>query len=192
VSGRREQSDRRPLAAAGSAEDVRWVPLGYIAGTHGLRGDLRVKQHNPDSELLFELDEVALRHDGVVHVHEVSGVRGAGKGLLLHLVGVDSIEAAERLRGAEVCIPRAALPPLAPGEFYHVDLEGLAARRVDGSQVGVVERVCDYPASQVVRIQGPEGVWEVPMIAPYLVSVDVQAGEIVVDRLEDLELERNA
>jgi 16S rRNA processing protein RimM len=192
VSGRREQSDRRPLAAAGSAEDVRWVELGYIAGTHGLRGDLRVKQHNPDSELLFELEEVGLRHAGVVRMHEVASVRGAGKGLLLHLAGVDSIEAAEALRGAELCIPRAALPPLPPGEFYHVDLEGLAALRVDGTQLGVVERVCDYPASQVVRIQGPEGVWEVPMVEPYLVSVDVEAGEVVVDRLEDLELERNA
>ena len=199
MSGRRQQPDRPQLAAADPQRE-RWVSLGYIAGTHGLRGDLRVKQHNLDSDLLFELAEVTLRQpsrvrtsitDATERAYEVASVRGTGKGLLLHLVGVDSIEAAESLRGFELCVPRSALPALAPGEFYHVDLEGLPALDPRGSAVGVVERVCDYPAAQVVRIRGPEGVWEVPMIEPYLVSVDVAAGKIVVDRLEELELERD-
>jgi 16S rRNA processing protein RimM len=189
VSGQRQQPDRPPLVAAGKPE--RWVSLGYVAGTHGLRGDLRVKQHNLDSELLFELAEVALRKDQEIRSYELAGVRNANKALLVSLVGVASIEAAEALRGYELCVPRSALPALEPGEFYHVDLEGLPALTPNGSQAGIVERVCDYPAAQVVRVRGVEGVREVPMREPYLVSVDLEAGQIVVDHLEELELERD-
>jgi 16S rRNA processing protein RimM len=196
VSGLRQPSDRSPPSelrrAAGTDHDAHWVALGYVAGTHGLRGDIRIKQHNPDSELLFELEQVALRAHGQLTTYELASVRNAQKGLLVHLLGVDSIEAAEKLRGAELCVPRSALPELAPGEFYHVDLEGLAVCDAAGQQVGVVERVCDYPASRVVRVRGPQGVWEVPMIDPYLLKVDVPGAKIVVDRLEDIEPERDA
>ena len=193
MAGRQKGSDRHPPAGVSpdpSGTSQRWIVLGYVAGTHGLHGDVRVKQHNADSDLLFDLTEVSLRRDDRLQCYEVQSVRAANKGLLVHLVGVDSIEAADALRGAEICVPRSALPELAPGEFYHVDLEGLPAFDAHGNRVGVVERVCDYPASQVVRVRGVDGVWEVPMIDPYLHSVDVAGGKIVVDRLEDLDLER--
>ena len=190
MSDRQQPSDSASQSATGSDDGVRWIVLGYVAGTHGLRGDVRIKQHNEASELLFELAEVALRRDGELGVYELQSVRNAGKGLLVHFAGVDSVEAANELRACEVCVPRSALPELEPGEFYHVDLEGLVAYDPAGAQIGVVERVCEYPASQVVRVRGERGVWEVPMIDPYLLSVDVAGGRIVVDRLEDLDLEQ--
>ena len=185
-------SDRRNASDRAASDAVRFVRLGYVAGTHGLRGDVRVKQHNEASELLFDLAEVVLRRDADLAVYELASVRGAGKGLLVHFVGVDSIEAADDLRGAELCVARSGLPELEAGEYYHVDLEGLAAYDSSGVQVGVVERVCEYPASRVLRVRGEHGVWEVPMIEPYLLSVDVQGGRIVVDRLEDLDIERGS
>jgi 16S rRNA processing protein RimM len=166
------------------------VVLGVVMGTHGLRGDLRVKQYNQDSELLFELAEVAVCQAGKRSMRAIAGVRPGGKGLLLRLEGIDSIEAAEPLRGAELSVPRSALPPLDEGEFYFVDLEGLAVETRDGTAVGCVENVREYPAADVLRVRASDGLWEVPMREPYLVSVDVPGGRVVVDQLDDLELER--
>jgi 16S rRNA processing protein RimM len=166
------------------------VALGVVMGTHGLRGDLRVKQYNQDSELLFELAEVAVCQAGQRQMRAIVGVRPGGKGLLMRLAGIDSVEAAEPLRGAELSVPRSALPPLEDGEFYFVDLEGLSVETSAGTAVGRVENVREYPAADVLRVRAAEGVWEVPMREPYLVSVDVAAGRIVVDQLDDLELER--
>jgi 16S rRNA processing protein RimM len=193
VSGQSREPDPSPLTAAESPRAdaaERWVALGVVMGTHGLRGDLRVKQHNQDSELLFDLAEIVVSHAGQRRVHAIAGVRPGGKGLLLRLAGIDTIEAAESLRGAELCVPRAALPPLEAGEFYFVDLEGLSVETADRTPIGRVECVREYPASDVLRVRASDGVWEVPMREPYLVSVDVPAGRIVVDQLEDLELER--
>ncbi|HTU59659.1 MAG TPA: ribosome maturation factor RimM, partial [Polyangiales bacterium] len=120
----------------------------------------------------------------------VASVREANKGLLLDLEAVRSVEAAEALRGAELCVPRELLPELPEGEFYFVDLEGLSVFTEDGTSVGVVERVQEYPASEVLRVQTDEGVYEIPMREPYLVEVDVAARRVVVAELADLELER--
>ncbi|MEY4575476.1 MAG: hypothetical protein RL701_179 [Pseudomonadota bacterium] len=171
---------------------MRWIALGVVIGTHGLRGMLRVKQHNLDSDLLFESSEIVLRLAGALKVHRVSEVRAAPKGLLVQLADVASIEAAELLRSAELCVPRAYLPPLEPGEFYHVDLEGLPVVTPADEPVGIAERVHEYPAAAVLRVRAADGVWEVPMREPYLVDVDLEQGRIVVDALEDLELERDS
>jgi 16S rRNA processing protein RimM len=179
------------LQLVAARDDVHWVSLGVIVGTHGLRGDLRFKQYNQDSELLFELTEIALRVQGRLQVHALSGVRAGGKGLLLHLAGVDAIEAAEALRGAELCVPRATLPALPEGEYYHVDLEGLTVTNRAGESVGIVESVRAYPAAEVLRVRSEDGVWEVPMREPYLVEVALAESRIVVDHLADLELEKS-
>jgi 16S rRNA processing protein RimM len=173
------------------APDVRWIALGVITGAHGLQGTLKVKTYNVDSELLFQLDEVALRagEAGALRIHAIAEAQATAKGVLLRLDDVQSIEAAELLRGAELCVPRALLPALPEGEFYHVDLEGLAVFNTAGERVGAVERVHEYPASSVLFVQGEAGLWEVPMSEPYLVEIDLPGGRVVVDELDDLELQ---
>jgi 16S rRNA processing protein RimM len=192
VKPRHRPSAQPQLHTLLSQPDVRWIALGVVIGTHGLRGMLRVKQHNLDSDLLFESSEIVLRLAGALKVHRVSEVRAAPKGLLVQLADVASIEAAELLRSAELCVPRAYLPPLEPGEFYHVDLEGLPVVTPADEPVGIAERVHEYPAAAVLRVRAADGVWEVPMREPYLVDVDLEQGRIVVDALEDLELERDS
>ena len=190
MTARRRSSATNTLREAAAKPDVRWIPLGAVTGAHGLRGTLRVKQFNADSQLLLELSEIALRVQGELPFHRVGTVREANKGLLVDIDAVRSVEAAEALRGAELCLPRALLPELPEGEFYFVDLEGLPVFTADGAEVGVVERVQEYPASEVLRVQSEAGVYEVPMREPYLVEVDVAARRVVVAELDDLEPER--
>jgi 16S rRNA processing protein RimM len=190
VATRRSFSAGSLLREATTQPDVRWIVLGYVAGVHGLRGTLRVKQHNADSQLFGALDEVVVRLAGATEVRRIKELRSGPKGLLVQLAGVDSIEAAEALRGAELCVPRSLLPELPEGEYYFVDLEGVAVFTPDDVQVGVVERVQEYPAAQVLRVKSEDGVREVPMREPYLVSVDLAGGRIVVDELSDLDVER--
>jgi 16S rRNA processing protein RimM len=181
---------RAPAPPATSTANERWIALGIVMGTHGVRGELRVKLHNPESELLFDLDALQLRAAGVLREYAVEQVRAGGKGVLLRLGGVDTIERAQALRGAEVCVARSQLPALPDGEFYHCDLEGLMLVDASGATQGKVERVHDYPAASVLRVRTDRGVLEVPMREPYLVRIDLAAGYVVADQLEDLEPER--
>ena len=167
------------------------IALGAIMGAHGVQGELRVKPYNEHSDLLPSLSTITLRQGEITRVCEVSSVRLGSKVLIFGLEGVTTPEQAKALYGAELCVPRSALPKLAPDEFYFVDLPGLAVVSADDREVGRVEGVLEYPASSVLRVSTPKGMLEVPMIAPYLVSVDVEQGRVRVDNLEDLEPEES-
>ena len=166
------------------------VVLGTVVRSHGVHGDVRVRLHNPDSALLLSQPEVLLRREGSVTAFRVTSARLHQKAVaLLHLEGCSSRDGAEKWRAAEVCVPRNALPAPAESEYYLVDLVGLRAVGREGEAVGLVENVLAYPAANVLRIRAERGVGEVPALPPYLVKVDLAAGQVVVDHLEDLEWE---
>src|SRR5690606_33020926 len=76
------------------------------------------------------------------------------KGIVIQLPGVEDRDAAESLRGAEIFVPRGALPPPAPGEYYWVDLEGLRVRNTDGADFGVVSHLFSTGANDVLVARG--------------------------------------
>lgn len=167
------------------------VTLGVIARPHGVRGELRVKLHNPASELLYSRAEVFLCKNSIKRIARISRVHKHQTGvLIMEIEGCSSRIEAEQLRGVELCIPRSAFPELSPDEYYHVDLIGLRVEKTNGEVLGKVEAVIDYPTVDILRVISDRGVLEIPILEPYLVEMDIGGGTIVVDCLEDLEWER--
>jgi 16S rRNA processing protein RimM len=84
--------------------------------------------------------------------------RGMVKGAVVaKLDGVDDRDAAERLRGLRLHVPRDRLPPPDDGEYYHADLIGLRAELLgeDGGPakpLGMVSAVEDFGAGPVLEI----------------------------------------
>lgn len=168
------------------------IALGVVTRPHGLRGEVRLHAHNPDSTLLLERERILLRRPDGHEAREVSlEARPGPKGsLLARIGGVDGRDAAEALRGAELLVPRGELPPTAEDEWYHVDLVGLEVRDGDGARRGEVAEVVVYPTVDCLRVVSEDGEREVPMADPWLVSVDLEAGRVVVEGLEELPPER--
>ncbi len=165
------------------------VPLGVVGRPHGVRGQVRVHPYNASSTLLGETESLTARlpNGGGSRTLRVLGARDGSKGaLVLTLEGVSDVEGATALRGAELCVERAALPPLDDDEWYHVDLVGLAVRRDDGTSVGEVLEVVPYPSVDCIAVTTPEGVREVPAMEPWVLRVDLDAGVVVVGDLTDV------
>ena len=98
-------------------------------------------------------------------------------------------EQARALFGAQLSVPRELLPEPDEDEFYLVDAIGAQVVRPDGRAIGVVESFRAYPTADVLCVRCADGLREVPMLPPYLVSADMDAGRIVVDHVEDLDVE---
>ena len=82
--------------------------------------------------------------------------------------------AAEALRGTVLTVPRAALPPLGEGEYYHADLIGLPVADDGGTRVGHVAAVENFGAGDILDIEKADG-------KRFMVPVAVAAiGEAVV------------
>lgn len=166
------------------------VPLGAVTRPHGVRGEVRVHRFNPDSTLLLERETVFLRRDGETREVRIAAARPHGDLVLLTLDGVHGREAAEALRGHEVCVPRDALPPADEDEVYLVDLVGLAAVDEAGSPLGTVSEVLQYPSVECLAVDSDAGRREIPLVDPYVVDIDLETGRVVVAHAEDFELQR--
>jgi 16S rRNA processing protein RimM len=107
-----------------------------------------------------------------------------GKTVIARLEGVEDRDAAEGLIGAEIAVPRDALPEPGPGEYYWADLIGLAVVNREGLALGRVERLMETGAHDVLVLRGPETDEE--RLVPFAVgrtvdTVDLDAGVIRVD-----------
>ncbi|MGB5811358.1 MAG: ribosome maturation factor RimM [Polyangiales bacterium] len=175
----------------GTEEEATLIELGVIARPQGLTGELRVHVYNPESTLLEGLGEVFLlsEDDPTPSLVDVVSARRGPKALLMRLAGVDSREDAESLRGFVLAVPRQALPALDEGEFYHADLIGLVAYEGERA-VGPVLEVIDYPSVECLRVETTEGFLEIPLIAPWLDRVDIEAGKIHVKALEEIPVQK--
>ncbi len=177
------------VPATPPARGRKLVAVAEIARPHGIVGELRLKVYNLDSDLLLRRPPVTLRlPDGVEREAVLTAAREMDKALLVRIAGVDDRDAAEALRGAAICVPRAALPPPAEGEFYAWDLEGAQVALASGEPVGLVLELTSYPTCDVLVVARPDGKkLEVPLIATYVTRVDAERGFVELATLDGLD-----
>lgn len=164
----------------------REILLGAIIGAHGLKGEVKVKTFTEAPERLGTYGPLYLKDGRALTVISVFGVK-AGQAVL-RLAEVTTREGAEALKGAELFVPRAALPATDAGEFYHADLLGLRAEDVEGRVLGAVHAVHNYGAGDVIEIQRDDGDNVLlPFTEVFVPIVDVAGGRIVVAPPEEVE-----
>ena len=177
-----------------SSERPQRVQLGYIAGAHGVRGALRIKLFNAESDTLAPGVKVELcpREGQEFTAHEVQrfAPKPGSDQARLWLAEVEGRDAAEALRGFGLWVERSQLPELDEGEFYLADLIGLeVVRAVEGAgdeSLGEISGVTSNSAQPLlcVRLRGRE--WLLPALAPFIADIDHERRRVLVDVHEDL------
>jgi 16S rRNA processing protein RimM len=165
-----------------SANPTRVVRLGEVCGVYGVKGWVKVLSFTEPRTNLFDYP-VWLLAKGEQPATEttVEATRVAGKHLIAKLSGCDDRDQAFGLIGTDIMIPRSALPPCAPGEYYWADLVGLSVVTTAGVELGRVLRLVATGANDVLVLDGGEEQM-IPFVQGSVVtSVDLEAGRIVVD-----------
>lgn len=167
---------QRPL------DQQKTILLGRIVGAFGVRGQIKIESWTEPREAIFRYQPWILR-DASGAEREFNGARGkaSGKHLIATFPDVQDRDAVEALRGIEILVPRSALPPPKPGEFYWVDLEGLRVVNVQGVDFGRVSHLFSTGANDVLVANGDRERL-IPFVEPdYVKSVDFDAGLVTVD-----------
>lgn len=153
-----------------SAVRERWVELGVIGKPHGVRGEVRLFLHNPQSELLSHCQALLLRqpHDAAPVPYALLSMREAGGGMrIVAFADIADRDAAEALKGAVVVVARDDLPPPEDDEFYVHDLIGMAVW-CDGVRIG--EIISSRPQSdvEIVTVETEAYTVEIPLVDVYV------------------------
>lgn len=163
-------------------DPTRRILVGRIHGAFGVRGEVKLESlTEPEGSLLRYQPWVLRDAQGRERTVEGARARPGGKGLIGTLPGIDDRDVAEAMRGAELFVPRSALPPPRDGEFYWIDLEGLRVGNVEGVDFGTVASVFSNGANDVLVVRGDRERM-IPWRRPdYVRELDFDAGRIVVD-----------
>ncbi len=124
------------------------VTLAAVIGAHGVAGEVRLKVFADDLSSYSSFNAGSLT---------LKSLREGPNGAIARFAQIPDRNAAEGLRGTELTVPRSALPPLEPGEYYHADLLGLAAESQAGDSLGKVVAIDNFGAGDVVEIERPDG-----------------------------------
>lgn len=169
------------------------VEVGRVRDAWGVRGWFAVQPHSASPEALF-----AARHwylqwpqggaglgPGTCRALAIAQVRAHGDGLVAKARDIDDRSAAEALKGARIFVARADFPPLDEGEYYWVDLIGLAVLNREGVVLGdVVDLLATGPQQTLVLHQLVAGKTVerlIPFVDAYVDAVDLAARQIRVD-----------
>ena len=143
-----------------------------------MHGELKVVVETDDPQRFHLLREVYLG-DGLVRF-EVRRARLHGGQAWLQLRGIEDPTAAEQWRNAYVYVPLEQALPLAEGEYYYHQIEGLTVITVEGKVLGQVSEVLPTGANDVYVVQGADGEVLLPALKDVIIQIDLDAGTMLV------------
>lgn len=157
------------------------VAVGRVLRPHGLKGEVVVEvlsdvpgRLDPGSRLL------ASRGGGPVRALVVKASQPHKTGARVLFEGAEGRDGAEALRGLDLEVERAAVPPAPPGTYYHYELLGCRCRD-GGRDLGTVVDLVEDGGGLLLIVSDGERQVPVPFVERFLRAVDVAGGTIDVD-----------
>jgi 16S rRNA processing protein RimM len=147
--------------------------MGRVAGSYGVRGWIRVEAAQA------ALPECSKWWIGGTE-YPVKQTKAHSGTLLAKLAGVETPEAAQKLKGSKVLVQRESLPEPEAGHYYLADLVGLEVVNEQGAVLGVVQRWVFNGAQDVMEVSG-ERTRLIPWIASVVREVDLANKRIHID-----------
>ncbi|WP_017669132.1 ribosome maturation factor RimM [Sandarakinorhabdus sp. AAP62] len=153
------------------------IVLAAIAGAHGIRGEVRLKLFTDDAQSLAR----HARFDAGGRALVLAAIRADKPGTAIaRFEGVTDRNLAEAMRGLTLSVSRAALPPLAEGEYYVADYLGRTVVDETGEVVGTVKSIDNFGASDIIDIALARGG---TVMVPFLAHVvREEADRLIVDK----------
>ena len=163
------------------------VAVARVVRTRGLRGELIAELLTDFPERFERLDDViGIFADGRREELKIERFWFQNERVVLKFAGYDSIESAEKLRDAEICVPETDAVELEEDEYYDFELEGCRVETLDGEPVGTVRELMRTGGTELLVVDGEEREYLVPFAESICVEVDVENKSIRIDPPEGL------
>jgi 16S rRNA processing protein RimM len=158
--------------------------VGRIARAHGIRGHVIV---NPETDFMEE----RFRIGGVLKVgpaertrnYEILEVRFQQGRPIVRFAGIETMNDAEALAGADLWLGEGEIAPLPAGTFYRHDLVGCEVRDAHGTMLGRVTGVEGTMDRSYLVVDGDV---MIPLVEGICLAVDIAGRRVTVDPPEGL------
>jgi 16S rRNA processing protein RimM len=158
------------------------ITIGKIAKPVGLKGEVKVVPWTDFPERFAKLRRIFAQKEGEPEIElEIVRARGHSRAILLQFAGICTLDAADRLREAELFIPRQEAMPLPEGTYYTFELIGLEVVTEEGERVGRLSDVWSMPAQDVYVVEREGKEILVPALRSIIRDVDLPRQRMTVN-----------
>ena len=161
---------------------LQFVEAGEIVTTHGLKGEMKVLCWLDDPEMLCEFDRC--RISGKEYTIETCRVQKICN--LLKVVGIDTVEEAQTMRGKTVELYREDIDDEV---IFAAELHGVEVY-AQGEKIGKIVDVLDYPGNSVYVVKGKYE-YMIPAVSQFILSTDLEKNEMQVKLIEGMRTDEN-
>jgi len=156
---------------------LQYVEAGEIVTTHGVKGEVKVLPWLDSPEDLCDFDRCLI--DG--QEYEIEQCRVQKTCNLMKLAGIDTMEAAQAMRGKTVKLYREDIDDEV---IFAAELIGMTVFS-EGQEIGKIKDVLDYPGNSVYVVRG-EHEYMIPAVKAFVLDTDMEKNEMQVRLIEGM------
>ncbi|BAF59901.1 MAG: 16S rRNA processing protein RimM [Pelotomaculum sp.] len=164
-----------------------YIRIGKILKTQGNRGAVRVLPLTDYPERFKNMSRVQVSLKGFRTFFTVGEVYHHKNFIIIKFKEIESMAAAEKLKGAFLEVGRDELVPLPEDRFYIFDIIGLKVYDTGGRNLGRVTDVLQTGANDVYVVDTGGKPLLIPALKQVVKSVNLTEGKMVVELPEGLE-----
>ena len=161
---------------------LQFIEAGEIVTTHGVKGEMKVLPWVDSPEILCEFDRCRI---GSVE-YEIQSCRVQKSCNLVKLSGIDTMEAAQAMRGKVIELYREDIDE---DVIFAAELIGVEVY-ADGAFLGKITDVLDYPGNSVYVVKGQHE-YMIPAVKQFILSTDLAKNEMQVTIIEGMRTDEN-
>lgn len=161
---------------------LQFIEAGEIVTTHGVKGEVKVLPWLDSPEDLCDFERVRIG----MKDYEVESCRVQKTCNLVKLAGVDTMEAAQALRGKKVLLYREDIDD---SVIFAAELIGIRVF-CEGTEIGRISEVLDYPGNKVYVVKGQKE-YMIPAVKAFVLDTDMEAETMQVRLIEGMETDAN-
>lgn len=158
-----------------------YLEIGEIVNTHGIKGEVKVIPLTDSQDRFDDLDWVYLDRGGKLEKISIEGIKHIRSTVILQLKDIETVEAAEALKGLFLLVDRKNAVKLPSHCYFICDILGVEVQDMSGASYGKLTEVLHTGSNDVYVVKNEEG-REIllPALKSVIREVSLEAGVMKV------------
>jgi 16S rRNA processing protein RimM len=165
---------------------LEYLSIGQIVNVYGFRGEVKVYPLTDDISRFKRLKEVYVEENNALVKYEVEGIKLLSNTVAVKLKGIDTEEAANRLRNAYMKVDRKSALKLPKDSYFICDLIDLEVYDEKGLLLGTIKDVLQTGSNDIYVVQTSGKDILIPALKDVVKKIDLANRNIMVKLPEGL------
>ena len=166
----------------------KYISIGKILNFHGIKGEAKVGFTRGNEAFLASLKTVTVNNGEKFITLHIETLRFHKQFALIKFKELNTVNDVEMLKGRNIyTLKELAQKALKEDEYLFADLEGMEVYNQFDDLVGIVERIGETPANNILAVRSKNGKTHlIPFVKELVPIVDLDNKKILINQIEGL------